>query len=285
LTNKIVSTKTTSAIFLATVLILGTIAALSSSTSFMTIGANAQDQLYYGMDSRYNSYEPEYPDKKYDSYGYSDYAMDKDRISYDNSYESQYQSYKPDYKTQYPSYGKDDSRDKSTKDSSKSVSLNKIKCINTNLNINGNNTGDVNIGNKGQRYLGANSYGGYYDGYDNKKGKGFDCIINDNNNNINVAGGGNITDGNGNETDPCEECFLDNLSLELEIALAEELAANFTQFGTIKGLCEHLADETISPLSKADTLNFILLRIGVPMDIRVDIVDCLIELGFDIFRS
>ena len=98
-------------------------------------------------------------------------------------------------------------RDKSKKDDSKSVDINKIKCINTNLNINGNNTGNVNVGNKGQisaaeeGYLGANSYGseGYYDGYNNNQGKGFDCIINNNNTNTNVVtGGGNVTDGNGN---------------------------------------------------------------------------------------
>ena len=58
------------------------------------------------------------------------------------------------------SYGKDNNIYKSTKDSnSKSITINKIKCINTNLNINGGNAGDVNIGNKGQGYLGAYSYG------------------------------------------------------------------------------------------------------------------------------
>ena len=77
--NKIVSTKRTSAIFLAIVLVTGTIATLSFPT-FMTISA-AQAQQYYGdrMDNDYNSYgPPEYP------------------------------SYKPDYKPAYPSYdGKD----------------------------------------------------------------------------------------------------------------------------------------------------------------------------------
>ncbi|HET8856324.1 MAG TPA: hypothetical protein VFM28_02230 [Nitrososphaeraceae archaeon] len=74
------------------------------------------------------------------------------------------------------------------------VDINKIKCINDNININGENTADVNIGNKkGQVYLGANSYGGSgYDGgegYDNnKQGKGFDdCIINNNNTNTNIV--------------------------------------------------------------------------------------------------
>jgi hypothetical protein len=64
------------------------------------------------------------------------------------------------------------------------VSVNKLKCINTNININGNNAGNVSIGNKGaaeEGYLGAYSaassgYGGegYYDGHNDKKDKGLD---------------------------------------------------------------------------------------------------------------
>jgi hypothetical protein len=56
--SKVASTKTTSAIFLATVLLTGTITALSSS-SFMTIGT-VQAQPYYGMDKKYSSYESDY---------------------------------------------------------------------------------------------------------------------------------------------------------------------------------------------------------------------------------
>ena len=48
-----------------------------------------------------------------------------------------------------PYYGVDKNYEKS-KDISKSISVNKIKCINGNLNINGENAGDVNVGNKGQ---------------------------------------------------------------------------------------------------------------------------------------
>ena len=195
----------TSAVFLAIVLVAGTIAAISP---LLIKGVNAQGNPYYnGMDNRYD-------DRK---------SYDNNKRSYGNDYgyESQYQpSYKPDYKSQYPSYVKDN-RDKSNKDS-KSVDINKLNCINTNININGNNTGDINVGNKGadKGYLGAYSssdgsgygYEGYYnDGYNNnKQDKGFDCIINNNNNNTNVvAGGGNITDGGGNITEPqtCEECF------------------------------------------------------------------------------
>jgi hypothetical protein len=88
------------------------------------------------------------------------------------------------------------------------VNINKIKCINDNININGINSGDVDVCNKGadKGYLGAYSsggsgygigggYDGYYDGY-KKKGKGFDdCVINNNNTNTNIVsvGGGNQT--------------------------------------------------------------------------------------------
>jgi len=176
--NKIVTTKKTSAVFLATLLVLGTIATISPS--FM---AGAQAESYYGMDDKYDSYEPIYP---------SEYT------------DNQYNTYEP---REYTS----DNNYKSKKDSSNSVSINKLKCINNNVNINGNNTGDINVGNSGRSasspgtddegYLGVGSSGGgnYGEGYDNgykkQKDQGFTCIINNNNNNTNiVAGGGNITE-------------------------------------------------------------------------------------------
>jgi hypothetical protein len=171
LNNKILSTKRNSAIFLATVLVAGIIAL--SSPSFMT-GAQAVPQ--HGMEREYGSYEqqPEY-----------------------GSYEQQpeYPSYKPDYK---PSYGKDNYKSKD------SVSINKLKCINNNVNINGNNTGDINVGNSGKSatgsgtddegYLGVGSFDGngeegYDNGYNKQKDQGFTCIINNNNNNTNIGGG------------------------------------------------------------------------------------------------
>ena len=133
--NKIVSTKTTSAIFLAIVLVTGTIT-LSSHSLFMT---ETQAQPYYNeMDT--NNYK------------------------------------------------------KSKDSNSKSININKIKCINDNISVNGNNAGNVSIGNKGriaeEGYRGiyspgSSGYGNerYYDyGYDNKRDKGVDCIINNNNN-------------------------------------------------------------------------------------------------------
>ena len=268
--NKIVSIKNANAIFLATILVLGTITLFSPS--FMTT-ASAQGGQYYGMDDRYNRYyEPEYEDKKYsshepdyvmdnnnnyqkpygedrygpteypdnnyyNSYGYSDYGKDSsydDRKSYDkkpygndNNYDKpQYQSYKPDYKPAYPSYGKDD-RDKS-KDSSSSISINKLNCINNNVNINGNNNGTINVGNSGKSatgsgtdegYLGVGSLGGNYgEGYDNgynkQKDKSFSCIINNNNNNTVVVGEEPPT-----PIPPVEEC-----------AETDEIEACFEQF-------------------------------------------------------
>jgi hypothetical protein len=185
--NNLKSTKI-NAIFLAAILVAGTIA---------TILPSVQAQSYYED----NIYEPEYPSE------YTDNQY--------NTYEPrEYPSYQPDYKPEYPS----DNNYKSEKDSS-SVSINKLKCINNNVNINGNNTGNINLGNKGTgqeggysdaySYGGSGGYGGegYNDGYDNKKDKGIDCIINNNNNNINIiGGGGNVTDGE--EPKPtCGECF------------------------------------------------------------------------------
>ena len=258
--NKIVSTKKTISLFLAAVLVAGTIAL--SSPSFIT-GVNAQYEPKYGMDTGYNSYASQYPqeykdknnynnygpdyppkytdDRKYNSYKPQYYEMDNnDRKSYenDNGYDkSQYSSYKSDYTPKYPSYGKDDRTDKSKDDSSKSVDINKIKCINNNLNINGNNAGNVSLGNKGaaEGYLddysstSSSGYGNeryYDDGYDNKKDKDFDCIINNNNNNTNVVSGeaGNVTDGNVIEI-TCEECFEENLSAQTFVALNAALTS------------------------------------------------------------
>jgi hypothetical protein len=221
--NKIVSTKNTSAIFLAIVLVLGTIATISQS---FILGAQAEP--YYEMDDRYDSYEPDYSDR--------------------NNYEpTEYPSYQPDYKPEYPS----DNSYKSKKDSSNSVSLNKLKCINNNVNINGNNTGNINVGNSGRAatgpgtdegYLGVGSSGGNYgEGYDNgykkQKDQGFTCIINNNNNNTNiVAGGGNITEPEPTATlavSKTTRCDPDDSQAALEACGAIELAISPDDFNIV----------------------------------------------------
>ena len=107
--NKIVSTENTSAIFLATVLVLGTISTISPS--FM-LGAQAEP--YYGMNNRYDSYEPDYSDRN--NYAPTEYPSYKPESPSDNSYKS--------------------------KDSSNTI-IKKVKCN----NINSNNNGvDINLG-------------------------------------------------------------------------------------------------------------------------------------------
>ncbi len=274
--SKIVPNKRNTAILLATLLLAGGIIAFSNP-SFMK-EAQAQQEYYY---EELNGY-----DERPSYYGNDNYKP------------REYPSYQPDYKPQYSSYGKDNNY-KSKKDSGDSISLNinKLKCINNNVNINGNNNGSMNVGNSGssatgsgtdQGYLGVGSYvdngEGYNKGYNKQKDQSFTCIINNNNTNTNIisVGGDKATDGN--KTDPCIECILENLTPEQEIAVAGDLAVNFTSIGgTIQGLCEYLADQTIDPVTKYDTLTQILLRAEVPRDTIDDILDCLRALGFDIF--
>jgi hypothetical protein len=203
--NILKKTTKPSAIFLAIVLVAGTIAAISPS---FVIGAEAQAEREY----RYNSYEPEpteysppYTDRQHSNYP-SEYEMDSyEKKSYGNDYYEQ---------PEYPSY-EDNNSYKSKKDSSsKSVSINKLKCINNNVNINGNNTGSINVGNSGRSasspgtdegYLGVGSLGGngedgYDNGYNKQKDKGFSCIINNNNNNTIVTV--NATDDGDNVAEP-----------------------------------------------------------------------------------
>ena len=232
--NKILSIKS-NAIFLAAVLVVGTFAAIAPS-SFI-IGVQAQHYPQYGMDTGYNSYEPDYGmDKNYNSYA-SQYPQEsKDKNNYGPDYppkytdDRKYNSYKPQYyemdngydkktygyESKYSSYGKDDISDKSKKESSNSVSIKKLNCINTNVNFNGDNNGNITTfaaspskagaseeGNWNADLLGGN-YGEKYDGY-NKKDKDFACIINNNNNNTINIGTGNATDDDVINT--CEECL------------------------------------------------------------------------------
>src|SRR5215208_4981216 len=247
--------------------------------------AGAQAQPYYGMDDRYDSYEaePEYPPEYTDN----------------DSYEpTEYPAYTPDYKPAYSSYGKDN-RDKSKDSSSKSISINKVKCININSNINGNNTGNVSLGNKGQGYLGASSSDGsgydgegeeYYDnGYNNnkKQDNGFECIINNNNNNTNiVSGGGNVTAGNGNEAVTCEDCFLDALGSANLIRLVNVLAGQPTdQPNNLEEFCNALRASFFtlfpidSPLQFVNMIQSALARAGIELESEelVNLINCIVN--------
>ena len=119
MTTKILK-KTTSAIFLAIVLVAGTFAVISPS-SFIT-GVNSQSEPYnYGMnDDKYSDYKQGYGmDNSYDKRSYDDsydkkpYGNSYDKRSYDDSYDkkpygnSYGQDYPSDYKKDYSSYGKE----------------------------------------------------------------------------------------------------------------------------------------------------------------------------------
>jgi hypothetical protein len=215
LTTKILK-KTTSAIFLAIVLIVGTFATISPSCM---VGVHAQQ--FNGMDQRYNSYEPDYEtDNKYNSY----------QLEYetDNKYNSYQLEYGPDYgMNSYDdkqSYGKDSNSYDKSKDSS-SVTVKKIKCNNINVNLNG----DIEVGassalgalatdeaqaSEDEGELGASTLGSGSDRSDGGRPSGSDsdsrfvCI--DNNDNVVVEGEEPISE-------LCEECFAANSMLQTAI--------------------------------------------------------------------
>ena len=302
MSNKIVTRKITNAIFLAAILLAGTFAAISPS--FILKGVNAQAGLEYydGMDNRYNSYGPiqEYPSKYTDKNSYGptvkDYGMDdnNNRKSYetnsyettttgygmdDNSYEkSQYpsSSYKTDYQPKYQTYGVKDNSYKPQKDSSsKSVSINKLKCINNNVNINGNNTGDISVGNKGaaEGYLGG-GYSSYGSGYDSegysKQGKGFDCIINNNNTNTNVVsgGGGNVTDTCAIDLEACFAQFLNTAQFQqltnaLNNGITVQIGANTVTLNNFAEMCNALEGLTFDFDGLFDAIADIAFEAGI----------------------
>ena len=252
--NKIISTKTTSAIFLAIVLIAGTIAL--SPTFFMVGTAQATSDH----------------EKDYDKYDKKSYEQDRhdDRKSYEqNNYKS----------TEYQSYGKDNSY--KSKDSS-SVSVKKIKCNNINVNLNGFNgiqvnavppstlnalaTGEAQTADEGEK--GASSFGSgernnnVYQ-HDDKDFR-FVCI---NNNNFEVVEDGTTP----TEPETCEECF--------ELFLTEdqiELLLGFAgpNFPTIEAICDYLLNPTTPVLEEG--FRVLLQAIEVVSQDGIDI-DSLIE--------
>jgi hypothetical protein len=165
-------------------------------------------------------------------------------------------------------YGKDN-RDKS-KDN---VNVNKIKCINDNININGENAGDINASNKGLASPGSSfGYDGRYynDGYNNinKQNKDFDCIINNNNNNTNVAGGGQPPIPPINVT--CEECFAQVLNAtafaSLELALERGdidvfVGTTLVEINSLAELCDIL--ENVSGTIIVSVVTQILRTLGI----------------------
>jgi hypothetical protein len=279
------STKTTqvSAVFLAAVLVAGTIA-----LSFPSFMVGAQAAPYYGMEKKYDSYESDYGSDygkdSYDkrSYGNDDYGQDSyDKRSYGNDDYGQ-DSYDK------RSYDKND-----RKKSSDSVSIKKIKCNNINLNLNnidasigvppvfGDTDGTGAAGGAvAAESLAANGMGngngnGERSYGDRENNFRFVCI----NNNNNVAS--NATDGVVEPepeppTDP--DCTIGVACIKGNLD-ATQLAIFYTAIGitadaTDEELCIALGDTNEDDL-RAD------LEAQVTPQLATFIINCLIRAGFD----
>ena len=247
--SKEVSTKEINAGFLAIVLIVGTLAAISPS--FM-VGAHAQQ---YGMDQKYNSYEP-------------DYGMD-------NSYDDK------------QSYGKDSNSNDKSKDSS-NVIAKKIKCNNINVNVNGFNGIEVGTlpttlnglatdeaqASADEGEIGASSFGsgGGSDGRPSS-GQGSDkWCINDNEFVVVEA----ETPEPEPEPPTCVECFDDFLTQEQKDRI-------FPFFG-VENVCNRIAetDEIIDETIFRERL----VAIEVLGDIDIELlIDCLERAGWDFVEN
>jgi hypothetical protein len=252
--NKIVSTKRTSAIFLAIVLVLGTIALTIPSFSVEAQATKDRD----------NDYDNDYEDKK----------------SYD----------KDDYKSEYSSYGKYDDRDydKYKKDSN-NIFVKKVKCNNINVNLNGI---DVNIGlpnndpvtnpvalaqevEDDDEEIESNSIESdedeSYKGRDRQSDSNTNSRIVCINNNNNIVG----------EEEPeitCEECFTENLDEEQLENLTNLLTR--TDVEDLEGLCEALSDSTLTNLEKFNGLAIIFSAAEITdEDAFFKVLECLEDLG------
>ena len=302
--NKKVLTKQTSAVFLAIVLVTGTIAL--AFPSFIVGAAQAtsdRDKNYdnddkkksYGKDrdrdgksrnyhdddktNKYDDYEStkypsEYTDKRYNSYG-PEYGMDND---YKNHYG------KDNYESQYSSYEKDNSY-KSKKDN---ANIKKVKCNNINVNFIGDNTGDINVGNNGRVAaaedgtkgdLSSSSFGNgeryYDDGYNNnsKQDKDSICI----NNNTIVVG----ADDGGNTTGTCEDCFNEILSPEqIDDIITLLISEGVEGIENLEDVCTliFLNSEIGGGIDYATFVEG-LVQLGIPLATANKLVECLISIG------
>jgi hypothetical protein len=250
LTKKVLKKKT-SAIFLAIILVLGTIALTLPSFSVEAQATKDRE---------------------------NDYDHDEDKKSYD----------KDDYKSEYSSYGKykDRDHDKYKKDSSSSVSIKKVKCNNINVNLNGI---DVNIGglpdngpvtgpmalaqeeaddNELESNSIQNDNDKSSDGRDGQSDSGKDSRIVCINNNNNIVVGEELT---------CEDCFTKVLSDE---ELDDLIQAIIEDGGphSIQELCELLTENIDDADSRAflsDRLFVLGNDVGISKHTINRILDCL----------
>ncbi len=273
--------------------LLGLLVILMPIGTSMNAMAITENEYYT---DKYMGYANDMVNHYEDESSYANDGYESDRSSYGNdNYDPEYPRYKPDYKQHSNSYEYDDKY--KSKDI---VSISKINCINNNVNINGNNTGDINVGNSGRGVsaddgtnggvLAGNEFGNdgerYSDGY-NKKDNGIVCEIDNSNNNTIITTGGNATDGDVPEPITCELCFTLNAN-ELEIERIEEILFEVTEeseeFGTlttIEQLCQALRNAM--PLTPEQNEVIVNLLREITGDLLVQnsdaILECLDELG------
>ena len=277
--NNIVFIKRNSALFLAIVLVTGTITLIDPT--FMTnVQATSDREKDYDNDEEKDSYIKDRDDESRDNdndyddedksygkesrnYDEKDYNNDEDKKSYykERSYDSKYSS----YKSEYSSYGKDKSKDSS----SNSVSIKKIKCNNINANLNGigvnvglSNNGPVTeplalaqeVEDNNEDEIESNSiesnedesYEGKYVKSDSNTNSKIVCINNNNNGPI------------GEEVEPisklCEECFAANSTLQTAIIDALSSGIGFVTFDFTEDSENPLVAEVIAAGGQINTL-------------------------------
>ena len=252
--TKIILRKTTkfNAIFLAAILVVGTITL--SNSSFM-VGAQAQQ--FNGMDQMYNNYEPEY--------------------GTDNSYDNK------------QSYEKENNYYKS-KDSSSNVKCNNINVNNNGFNevelnalqpfLNGLETDEAQASDEGE--IGASSIGS-----DGGRPSGSDTesrVVCINNNDNTVTTGTN--EDNGGETDQCavvKACFEDflgpedfeTLTMALENGLNLTIGEQPETLNSFADICEVLDGLTMFELRGA--IGDILGALDIILEDINGLFDCIAE--------
>ncbi len=264
--NNIVFIKRTSAIFLAIVLVLGTI-----SLTVPSFSVEAQ-----ATSDREKDYDNDYEDKK----------------SYD----------KDDYKSEYSSYGKyDRDHDKSKKDST-SVFVKKVKCNNINVNLNGIGVNIGGLPNNGpvtepiavaqqeedddkdiESISVENDNDECYEGRDGKSDSEISSIVCINNNNNIVVGGGDEDDG---EPDACEECFtkiLTNEQISGFIVGFEQ--ATGESFVTLQDVCEYIIQNQGTEDLNEDLVQAAVTNVNpeqILYEVYVQLIECLQDAGIDV---
>ena len=271
--TKIVLRKTTSSIFLAIVLVLGTITLMHPSF----IGAQAESDDDYESENENNVIRMEDNDDD-ESSDDEEEAKDNDDES-DNDDNNLNENNNDEIKE--VSYVSDNNNNNyyKSKDGSSSVSIKKIKCNNINVNLNGIN---ANIGlpfNDGPvtgpiseaQALESKSFESNSEDRQSGSDTNSRIVCINNNNNIVVG-----------EEPPeplsCEECFTENLDEAQEERLSAVLSS-LLEIEDLEGLCELLSTTTIPNDEIVEGLILLLFIAEITdEDTILDILECLEEL-------